>query len=528
MTENHHFTRRDWMLGTGAGLMLPSAFAMPTSTRHISLDLAAAAGPLDRFFDHCVGADYPGTTIREDCQAQLKTTVDELGFRYLRFHAIFHDVLHTVNRDAAGKLTFDFSGIARLYDAMLAKGIRPLVELGFSPEAIATSQQTIFWWKGNSSHPQPEGWEQLLRAFIPFLQQRYGAEEVRRWYFEVWNEPNLDGFWERADKPAYFDLFTRTSRVIKSIDEKLLVGGPATAGADWVPEFLAHAKATEAPVDFIATHSYGVDGGFLDEKGEQDTKLSPKADSILGDVRRVRQQIEASHRPGIPLFFTEWSTSYNPRDRVHDAYQSAAWILARLKGSRGLAQSMSYWTYTDLFEEPGPPTSAFHGGFGLMTKDGLRKASWFAYKYLRDLLPRDLPCADSASWASCDEAGNVQAVVWDERPVEMGTLSNRPFFGQVQPAGTAHAVPLRLSHLRPGRYRLQIRRTGFEANDAHTAWLKMGKPDELKPAQLAALQGHTLDKPEVDRVIDVGANGLASLTLKLRAHDVLALSLRRA
>jgi len=520
-------TRRDWMLATGSSLLVPST-ALAMSPRRIELDLALAAGGLDRFFDHCVGADYPGTTQRDDCQAQLKTTVDELGFRYLRFHAIFHDVLHTVTRDATGALSFDFSGIASLYDKLLAKGIRPLVELGFTPEALATSKQTIFWWRGNSSHPQAEGWDQLMRAFIPFLQKRYGVDEVRRWYFEVWNEPNLDGFWERADRAAYFDLYTRTARIIKSIDPQLRVGGPATAGAAWCAEFLAHAKATDAPVDFIATHSYGVDGGFLDEKGVEDTRLSPKADSIVGDVRRVREQIEASQRPGIPLFFTEWSTSYNPRDRVHDGYQSAAWILAKLKASRGLAQSMSYWTYTDLFEEPGPPTSAFHGGFGLMSKDGIRKPSWFAYKYLRELLARDLPCRDAATWASCDEGGHVQAVVWDDRPVAMGSLSNRPFFGRPQPAGAASPVQLQLAHLRPGRYRVQLRRTGYEANDAHTAWLKMGMPDELTPEQWASLSGLTTDKPESEHVLSIGQDGRASLTLKLRAHDVLAVSLRRA
>src|SRR5262249_45457053 len=160
------------------------------------------------------------------------------------------------------------------------------------------------------------------------------------------------------------------------------------------------------------------------------------------------------------LFFTEWSTSYNPRDRVHDGYQSAAWILAKLKASRGLAQSMSYWTYTDLFEEPGPPTSAFHGGFGLMTKDGIRKPSWFAYKYLRGRLARDLPCADAATWASCDGEGNVSAVIWDQRPVEMGKLTNRTYFGRPQPAGAPFRVLLQFRNLRPGRYRFQIRRTG--------------------------------------------------------------------
>ena len=182
-----------------------------------------------------------------------------------------------------------------------------------------------------------------------------------------------------------------TARTIKAIDPTLRVGGPSTAGAAWVPEFLDHVHKSGAPVDFVTTHTYGVDGGFLDEEGQGDTKLSPSPDAIIGDVRRVRQQIEASPFPALPLFFTEWSTSYTPRDPVHDSYISAPYILSKLKATQGLVQGMSYWTYSDLFEEPGPPPTPFHGGFGLINREGIRKPACFAYKYLNALRGKEIP-----------------------------------------------------------------------------------------------------------------------------------------
>lgn len=518
--------RRRQLLAAAAVLPLVARAAAPSEPRHIVLDLAQARLPLDRFFDHCVGADYPGTLFRADSLAQLKTAVDELGFRYLRFHAIFHDVLKTVTRDAAGQLVFDFTGIDQLYDALLARRIKPFVELGFTPLALKSSDARIFYWAGNTSHPEPAGWVQLIDAFTRHLLQRYGAAEVRSWYFEVWNEPNLDGFWEKADRQAYFDLYTRTARAIKAIDPALRVGGPATAGAAWVPEFLAHAKATSTPVDFITAHTYGVDNGFLDEFGKEDLKLSTSPDAIVGDVRRVRREIEASHLPGLPLFFTEWSSSYNPRDRVHDSYMGAAYVLTKLKQTQGLAQHMSYWVYSDLFEEPGPPDAPFHGGFGLMTREGLRKPAWFAYKYLAALARldgRELPSADPFSWAATD-GRQLQALVWDWRQPEQ-SVSNRSYFGKPRPARDVGSVALTLRHLPPGRYRLAQRRTGFEANDAHTAYLKMGSPKALDAAQQAALEGLTMDPPEAVRELRVGHDGTARLTLRLRSHDVVLLSL---
>ncbi len=102
-----------------------------------------AIGPVDRFVDLSVGSDYPGTLIRGDSQAQLKLAVDELGFRYLRFHAIFHNLLGTV-RTENGETVCNWSGIDQLYDDLLARHIKPFVELGFTPKALAASTRCLF------------------------------------------------------------------------------------------------------------------------------------------------------------------------------------------------------------------------------------------------------------------------------------------------------------------------------------------------------------------------------------------------
>ncbi|WP_369976005.1 GH39 family glycosyl hydrolase [Xanthomonas bundabergensis] len=508
------------LLAAALGSLAAVAAAQP-APRAIALDVQGPTAPRDRFYDLSVGSDYPGTLLREDSLAQLRTARDELGFRYLRFHAIFHDVLGTY-REVDGRPVYDWSRIDQLYDRMLGMGIRPFVELGFTPEAMKRSDQRIFYWKGNTSHPQLDKWTALIDAFVRHARQRYGEEEVRRWYFEVWNEPNLAGFWEGADQPAYFALYDATAKAIKRIDPQLKVGGPSTAGAAWVPEFITHAHAAGTPLDFISTHTYGVDGGFLDEKGESDTKLSPSPDAITGDVRRVREQIQASAMPGLPLYFTEWSTSYTPRDPVHDAYLSAAYILSKLKATEGLVQGMSYWTYSDLFEEPGPPTAPFQGGFGLLNPQGIRKPAYFAYKYLNALGERQLRNADAQSYATYD-GGVLKLLAWDFVTPQQDK-SNRPYFTQVLPAAAVAPLRLQLRGLAPGSYALAIRRTGFDANDAYSAYLRMGSPKALSAQQLRQLQQRTTDKPELRRV-RVDKDGSAQLDVPMRANDVVLLEL---
>ena len=508
---------RRWLIGGVLSLTLGVWPAMAeTQSRLISIDAAGPTRLRDQMSQFSIGADYPAVTGRPDALAQLRVVVDELGFRYIRFHDIFHDDMG-VYREVDGRPVYDWTHVDRLYDQFLAMGIKPFIELGFTPDAMKTSDQTLFYWQGNTSHPQPEKWSALIDAFARHLIDRYGVEEVRSWYFEFWNEPNLDGFWEGADQAAYFDFYGRTVRALKAVDPQLRVGGPATAGADWIPEFLDYADRRDLPVDFVTTHTYGVEGGFLDEKGEGDNKLSRAPDAVVSDVRKVRAEIEASSRPGLPLYFTEWSTSYNPRDPIHDDYLSASYILTKLRESEGLAQGMSYWAFSDLFEEPGPQTRPFDGGFGLMNPQGIRKPAFFAFKYLNELGDREISTGDAQSIATLKD-GQVRVLAWRyELPDQ--PVSNRPFFRQVREPAAAAPLEVMIEHLTPGPHRVRIRRTGFRANDAYTAWLEMGSPGVLTPEQLAHLQALTRDAGET-RTLTADADGKAQLAVPMRTYDV--------
>ena len=495
--------------------------AQPAKARQINADLNGASTSRDHFVDFSIGSDYPGTLLRPDSLQQLKLVKNELGFRYIRFHGIFHDVLGTYT-ESNGLPQYHWDKIDSLYDQMLATGIKPFVELGFTPDAMRSSDQTIFYWRGNTSHPDPVKWKKLVAAFVRHIEQRYGKKEIESWFFEVWNEPNLDMFWEKADQKAYFRLYELTARTIKAIDPKLKVGGPSTAGAAWIPEFLQFVISSGAPLDFVTTHAYGVDGGFLDEKGMQDTKLSPSPGAIIDDVRKVRAQMTAAGYPTLPLYFTEWSTSYAPRDPVHDSYISPAYILSKLKASQGFAQGMSYWTFSDLFEEPGPPDAPFQGGFGLLNPQGIRKPAFFAYKYLNQLGEVELESGDRQSVVTRSPQG-LQILAWDFT-TPMQDKSDRSYFTQILPANKAPDLEISIQGLGPGNYQVQIYRTGFRSNDAYTAYLDMGSPQELNETQIKLLNNLTADEPSV-QILKVSDDRTARLSIPMLENDVVLIKL---
>ena len=507
-----------------AGQDFFKARAQAGPVRTISADYRRVKGPRDRFAHLVVGAGRAAEGLRADWQRDLRLVRRECGFEYVRFHGLLQDELGVYNEDGQGRPVYNFQYIDAVYDAILDAGMRPFVEFGFMPQKMAGGEKTIFWWKGNITPPRDYAkWEALVRALVGHWTERYGREEVRRWYFEVWNEPNLkDLFWS-GDRDEYFRLYDATARAVKSVSADYRVGGPATAGRAWVPEMIGHATRARVPLDFITTHDYGVSGRGLDAEGNQRLFLDPSPDAIVSGVRGVRAQIKASALPNLPLHYTEWSASYSPRDPVHDAYISAAYIVSRLKGAEGHADSMSYWTFTDIFEENGPVPTPFHGGFGLINFQGLRKPSFYAYRFMNRLGGEELAGNDSDSWVT-REGGGVQALFWNYTPPKTEE-SDQVYFKRDLPAKDLGVVRVSLDGLPRGVYTLNVYRVGYRMNDVYTDYLKLGSPPALTREQVRSLAARNDGRPVSTARVEVKASGAFSRDLPLRENDVYLLTL---
>ena len=517
-------------LKTLLSALAAALLAAPLATaqdRAIAVDARAVQGPLDQMHKLVIGAGRANEGLRADWQEQLAEIKRDAGFRYIRMHGLLTDDMGVYKVDAQGKEQYNFQYIDALYDYLLSIGVKPFVELGFMPSAMASGEKTIFWWKGNVTPPRSyEKWESLIRKLTEHWTARYGAEEVASWYFEVWNEPNLDGFWA-GTQDEYFKLYAHAARAIKSVNPRYRVGGPATAGAAWIPEMIAYADKNKVPLDFVSTHSYGVNQGFLDEFGTTGTVLSKDEWAVSKDVLKNRKEIAASSMPKLELHYTEWSSSYTPADPTHDSYHQAAYILDKLKQIGPAAQSMSYWVFTDIFEEAGPRFEAFHGGFGLMNTQGIKKPAYFAYQFLNELGGTELKNADRKSFANVDAKGNLRLLAWDYTHTLPENINNQQYFIKDLPARAKGKVRLDVKGMRPGAYALSLSQVGYKRNDAFTAYIGMGSPKQLTRQQVGALKATATGKPSEQRQVRVGADGRFALELPMRENDVYLLKLTR-
>ena len=383
-------------------------------TSSIRTSAAAPGKPLAHVWSVCVGAGRANEGLRAGWQRQLRRAVAECGFRYLRFHGLFHDDMFAYHEDGAGNPIYNWQYLDALFDAMLEIGIRPFAELGFSPRAMASKLETAFWWRSHGSPPKDYGkWSALVGAFAGHCIARYGRDEVRRWYFEVWNEPNLAPFFS-GTKSEYFELYRTTAQAIKAVDPALRVGGPATSNfvpdarfdgeredytigtatlqndpdsldwrPVWVEEFLRWCDERRAPVDFVSTHPYPTDFA-LDGHGKYQG-VSRRREATIEDLRRLREIVRRSPYSGAEIHCTEWNSSPTARDHAHDFPQAATYVaMTNLEGAAAV-DSLSYWTFTDIFEEGGAGDTVWHGGFGLLNFQGLPKPTFHAYRFLHRL-----------------------------------------------------------------------------------------------------------------------------------------------
>ncbi|CAN7363993.1 beta-xylosidase [Paenibacillus sp. LjRoot153] len=359
----------------------------------VNLDSKTEAFP--HYWELCIGSCHAYTALRADYQRLLTKAHEELGFKYVRFHGLLDDNM-SVYTVLTGKELYSFHNIDVIFDFLLSIGMKPFIELGFMPSALASGDKTCFSYKGNITPPKSyDKWFELVNTLVKHLVERYGIEEVRTWFFEVWNEPNLKYFWA-GSKEEYMKLYEYSARAIKQVDSLLKVGGPASSGNAWIPDFIDYCKNNNVAVDFISTHHYPTSDPLsthheidieammrLEEEEKKKAFAALMNPNYERGVMAVMTQNAKREAGDYPLYYTEWNSAAFPYKQ--DEPYSAAFVVKTLADNAGLVEGYSFWTFSDIFEESVQQSLPFHGGFGLLNIDGVPKPTYHAYRIMHGL-----------------------------------------------------------------------------------------------------------------------------------------------
>lgn len=446
----------------------------------IKIDAQAPATPFPHFWEHMFGSGRAVLSLRESYRNDLRAVREITGFRYVRFHGILDDDVGVYTEDEHGNPVYNFAYVDQIYGGLLKSGIRPVVEIGFMPKQLAFNPDWLhpFWYKPNVSPPKSwEKWDGLITAFARHLIDHFGVDETAEWYFEVWNEPNID-FWGGIPRQkSYFELYDHTARDLKSAGPRLRVGGPATAAASWVDAFLKHTSENHVPVDFVSTH------GYADDTVENlfgTNEDIPMDDRVCRAIAKVRKQIQNSTYPTLPLLWTEWNVP--GKDEARDTSYVGPAVANTVRECDGTVDEMSFWTFSDVFEEGGPIPQPFEGHFGLRAEGGINKPSYYDFSLLHRLGEQRLANRHSNVIVTRRSDGVLVIAVWNL--VDPGQT------------GKTKAVRLSFENMRNGAV-AEVSRVDKDHGNTLAAYKAMGSPRYLTDDQIRNLNAATqLPPPE--------------------------------
>jgi len=458
----------------------------------VEINAHAQTTPLPHFWEQMFGSGHANLAMRESYRDDMRAVKKVTDFDYVRFHGILDDENGVYNEDDCSRPVYNFAYVDQIYDGLLKLGVRPFVEISFMPKKLAFNPDDLhaFWYKQNVSPPKSwDKWDDLITHFAQHLVDRYGINEVSEWYFEVWNEPNID-FWGGVPRQqSYFELYAHTAKDLKRVNPRLRVGGPATAAASWVPAFLKFTADNHVPVDFVSSH------GYADDTVENlfgTNENIPMDQRVCRAIAKVQDQIKSSATPNLPLFWTEWNVQ--GMDQSRDTIFVGPALANTVRQCDGLVNMMSFWTFSDVFEEGGPIDKPFEGNFGLRAKGGINKPSFYAFALLHELGDQRLPNPSENVIVTKTSDGGLAIAAWN----------------LVDPdkQGTTRTMELDFRGVSPDA-QVTLQRVDSDHSNVLKDYAAMGKPLDPTPEQVDALNRETKLAPEHMNL----ENGRLNLTL---------------
>ncbi|MDP9008789.1 MAG: glycosyl hydrolase family 39 [Pseudomonadota bacterium] len=475
------------------------------SDEEVMIDPSAPHHSFPHYWEQMFGSGRAILTLRDSYRRDLRSLKNATDFKFVRFHAILHDEIGVYDEDMHGKAVYNFSYIDQIYDGLLENGVRPFVELSFMPRKLA-SREAVHSFKYHPIVAPPRDyakWDALISSFATHLIERFGIDEVAQWYFEVWNEPNLD-FWAGTPKQAsYWTLYDHTAKALKGVNARLRVGGPSTAQAAWVGAFIRHATDRGVPLDFVSTHVYGNDTST--DVFATHEKI-PRNKMVCRAAKKVRDEVNASARPELPIIWSEYNATYFNEPKITDVPFMGPWLADTVRRCDGLTDMMSYWTFSDVFEEQGVVRRPFYGGFGLIAAGGVPKPAFNAFKMLHQLGVERLDADSDHALVTQRADGTLVIALWNYAPPGEN--------------GVPTTISLRLPH---AAVSARLLRLDADHGDAGGEYARMGSPQYPTAAQLHALTEASALPASEDLAIEnervsvsLPPNGLATVEVTLR------------
>jgi len=483
------------------------------------------ARPVWRYFGH----DEPNYTYMKDGR-KLLSELAALGPDpvYMRVHnllttgdgtpALKWGSTNAYTEDASGNPHYDWTIIDRIFDSYVQRGMKPLVEIGFMPEALSVKPEPYrhHWDQAVKDSPLFTGWaypprdyakwSELVYQWVRHSAERYGKAEVQTWLWEVWNEPDI-GYWQSTPE-EYYKLYDYSAEAVRRALPEAQVGGPASTGpgsekaAAFLRGFLEHVTRgknfatgkTGSPLDFISFHAKGrprVVGSHVQMGSEYQLRDIDAGFSIVASFPNLKN---------LPIIIGECdpegcaacSVRYNPQNAyrngtMYSSYTAA--IFSRLHELAARRRVNLEGALTWAFEFEGQP---YFAGFRDLATNGIDKPVLNVFRMF-GMMGGDIVQASSSGQIALDRMladgvkGDPDIGVFATRGARQIAVMLWNYHDEDLPAPPAR-IDLAVSGVPATRVLLQDYAVDAAHSNSYEVWRKMGSPQPPDERQYARLE----------------------------------------
>lgn len=458
---------------------------------NICVDVCEPDSYLYHAWEECIGSGtaYLYITGEKNYASQiithLKDVHDNLGFKRIYFDKInaYEPYITTYSEDNNGSGIYKWDQVDAVYDIVLGIGLKPFVMISAMPKALASDPGNTAFDGGNSSAPKDyKKWKEYCKHFIGHLIERYSYKEVSTWYVQIFNEPDIGSFYWSGTHEEFFMTYDYAATGIKEVCEGIKVGpgGFAFIHGHLLAAFIDHVTSfnydpegnpSGAPIDFINGHGY-FKRSFRDEFERLDKYMV----SHFGPNHKKE------------LIISEWNAGWTPH--IRDSAYNAAYIVKQVIGCSAdffsdpdKTRFFSFWTHSDIFDEMGEIRSEFPDYYGLITRSGIRKAGYNAFKMLHRLGNSRIRITggdDMIDGISTYNNSEIVVLLYNYLHDELRACGDKSFDRHIN---------LRVSNVPWPKVKIEHFRIDNEHSNSFQAWREIGSPDSCTEEQLAFLIG---------------------------------------
>lgn len=444
----------------------------------------------------CVGSSRD--LLYENVRQMLRRAQKEIGYRYVKFHGILSDDLMIYDELSDGTVCLSFALLDQVLDFLLSIGLKPWMQLGFMPRALASNpKRNSFFTQQNCSLPKDiHKWNYLIESLVRHCIARYSLEEVLSWPFCVWNEPDtteeMFGF---ADKEAFFAFYAATYRTVKRVHPEIRVGSPSLLfllddPMHWYRPFFEYCEKENCVPDFFNLHYYNDDitldthSGVTTYRERLVNRLHPDPDAFRKYLDELGKRLDKYSLSELPIYLTEWNLTVSHRNPINDTCFKACYLVKNLLENYDRLESFGYWSLTDAIGEMQLPEEIYHGGLGMFTVNQIPKAHYFTFRMLKKL--GDTLVASGDGWfLTRHRSGKLSMILYNyyhyDQLVSAGELfditSTERYTGFAEMA--QKEFTMELAGMRNGLYRIEETFVNRQYGSSYDNWVAMGGMSSL-------------------------------------------------